>query len=387
VSDKENHENLTDHLVAELNEHLQSVENPAERKRVAGLLRQLAHLPLEHTRASVETSAALAAVSLRASIEFLRAAAPAAQILEPAELRAWGEIGRRVTMNDVEDGVSFFVRGVSEFAEVPVSARPFVFQVCSRLMTLSATAAAETFQRASQMAREIGDAEMLRSIYQIASEVARRSAKHSTEFLNATPDVIAKLAGGSQPPNDDLTRSAIDLTSQFAERAGGIAADAWAVIPKAIAGMDSQRALRLMRRASSFLERGGGTALNVLEAGGEIMRVLPECFDDWIDLLWAVAAHGNAGLVAFTRASPAFFQTLSGQSQIDRSTLARRIMVLTREVARVDAESALACLRSAARALRTVSVDQFENWARAGLISGDSRVRRSYYALETRSSN
>jgi nitric oxide reductase NorD protein len=60
---------------------------------------------------------------------------------------------------------------------------------------------------------------------------------------------------------------------------------------------------------------------------------------------------------------------------------------LTRDVARVDAESALACLRSAGKALRTVSIDQFESWARAGLISSDARVRRSYYALETRTSN
>src|SRR5207237_605116 len=50
-------------------------------------------------------------------------------------------------------------------------------------------------------------------------------------------------------------------------------------------------------------------------------------------------------------------------------------------------ESALACLRSSAKALQTVSIDQFESWARAGLVAGDTRARRSYYALETRSSN
>jgi hypothetical protein len=44
-------------------------------------------------------------------------------------------------------------------------------------------------------------------------------------------------------------------------------------------------------------------------------------------------------------------------------------------------------MRISAKALRTVSIDQFENWARAGLIVGDSRARRSYYSLETRSSN
>jgi len=92
-------------------------------------------------------------------------------------------------------------------------------------------------------------------------------------------------------------------------------------------------------------------------------------------------------LVAFVRASPTFFETISSQSHADRGALARRVMDLTRDVARVDAESALACLRSVGKALRSVSVDQFESWARAGLISGDARVRRSYYALETRTSN
>jgi hypothetical protein len=406
LSDETHSEDLTDNLAAELHEHLRSVDSPAERRTVAGLLRQISHLPLEHTRAAVETSAVIAAVSLRASIEFLRAAPGVARVLDPAELRAWGEIGRRLTMSDIETGVSFFVAGIGEFANVPAMARPFVFQVCSRQMTLSAPAAAETFQNASVLAKEIGDAEMLRSIYQIASEISRRSAKHSTEFLNATPVVIARLvhpdtpfrgglppadsefrAGGSPPLNNNLTRAAVELTSQFAERAGGIAADAWAAIPRAIERLDSESALKLMRRTASFLERGGGTALNVLESGGEILRILPECFDDWIDLLWTVAAHGNAGLVAFIRASPPFFDTVVGLRHSDRGALAHRVMTLTRDVARVDAESALACLRSAGKALRTVSIDQFESWARAGLISSDARVRRSYYALETRTSN
>ena len=43
--------------------------------------------------------------------------------------------------------------------------------------------------------------------------------------------------------------------------------------------------------------RGGAAALHILIAGGEILRTLPECFDEWIDMLWTVASHGNAGLV------------------------------------------------------------------------------------------
>jgi hypothetical protein len=362
---------------------------------MAGLLREISRLPLEQTRAALETSAAIAGVSLRASIEFLRAAPAVTQLLEPPELRAWGELGRRLTMSDVENGVSFFTAGIGEFRNVPAVARPFVFQVCARQMILSATTAAETFRQAPLLAEKIGDSELLRSIYEVAAEISRRSAKHSADFLNTAPVVVERLRKhpsatfpNSSEPASDVTRAAIELASAFAERAGGIAADAWAAIPGAIERLEADQILKLTRRAASFLERGGAAALHLLIAGGEILRTLPECFDDWIDLLWSVASHGNAGLVAFVRSSPAFFQTIAAQKDHPSAVaLARRVIALTSEVARVDSEAALACLRSSAKALHTVSIEQFESWARAGLIAGDTRARRSYYALETRSSN
>src|SRR5260370_25056762 len=268
-------------------------------------------------------------------------------------------------------------------------------------MMLSATTAVETFRGAATLAANTTGPESLRSVYEVAAEISRRSAKHSADFLNATPTVMARLQESSRrprfsgrplnkedEPRNDCTRAAIDLTAAFAERAGGIAADAWASLPEALAGLEAESALKLMRRATSFLERGGAAPLNVLIAGGEILRALPESFDDWIDLLWSVASHGNAGLVAFVRASPAFFESISNTAASpDAAALARRVIALTRDVARVDSEAALACLRSSSRALHTVSIEQFENWARAGLIAGESRARRSYYALETRGSN
>ncbi len=396
MSDEIKNDNLTESLGEEIDQRLRSVKNPTERRTLAGLLREISRLPLEHTRAALETSAAIARVSLRASIEFLRAVPGVAQVLEAAELRAWGELGRRLTVNEVEDGVSFFVAGLAEFDKVPPAARPFVFQVCSRQMTLSAKVAAETFRNAPALAEQVNDAQLLRSIYEIAAEISRRSAKHSADFLNATPVVVTRLINldVNDPPADaggtDLitTHAAIALASAFAERAGGIAADAWAALPQATDRLAVDQALKLMRRATSFLERGGAAALHLLISGGETLRTLPECFDDWIDLLWAVASHGNAGLVAFIRSSPAFFQTLASTKDHESAIeLARRVIALTREVALVDSEAALACLRSSAKALHTVSIEQFEAWARAGLIAGDTRARRSYYALETRSSN
>ena len=414
MSDETQQHDPADQLSEELDERLRSVKNPAERRTITNLLREIGTLPLDHTRAALETSAAIAGVSLRASIEFLRAAPHAARIMDPAELRAWGELGRRLTMAETEDGVSFFSAGVADFESVPQSARPFVLQVCSRQMILSAGTAVETFRKAHVLAEEVKRPEILRSIYEVGAEISRRSAKHSADFLNAAPMVIDRLSraepaffsGGLPPaeseseagispplnsesePTADVISAAIELTAAFAERAGGIAADAWAGLPDALAGLDTKQALMLMRRATSFLERGGAAALNALIAGGEILRALPECFDEWIDLLWSVASHGNAGLVAFIRSSPAFFQSISKQAaRKDASALARRVIALTRDVARVDSEAALACLRSSAKALRTVSIEQFENWARAGLVTGDTRARRSYYALETRGSN
>ena len=372
---------------SEIDERLRSVKSPSERRTIARLLRDLSGLPLEQTRAALETSAAVAAVSLRASIEFLRAAPKVAATLEAAELRAWGELGRRLTMNDVETGISFFTAGANEFANVPPAVRPFVFQVCSRQMILSAGTAAETFAKAPQFAAAISDEYVLRSVYEVAATIARRSAKHSSEFLEATPGVVARLAKANEE-NAEPIQTAIELVRAFAEHAGGIAADAWSSLPAAVERLDQEQLLRLMRRSINFLERGGAAALHLLIAGGEILRTLPECFDDWIELLWTIAAHGNAGLVAFIRSSPRFFHLITARNDHQQAVVvAQRVIALTREVGRVDSEAALACLRSSARALHTVSIEQFEMWARAGLVSGDTRMRRSYYALETRTSN
>src|SRR5712664_1513022 len=192
-------ESIDDQLGEEIDARLRSVKNPTERRTLAGLLRGISHLPLEHTRAALETSAAIAAVSLRASIEFLRAAPGVAKVLEPTELRAWGELGRRLAMSEVENGVGFYTSALGEFTRVPPAARPFVFQVCSRQMILSAATAAETFRGAALLAAKIKDGDLLRSIYEVAAEISRRSAKHSADFLNVTPSVISALHQENKP--------------------------------------------------------------------------------------------------------------------------------------------------------------------------------------------
>jgi hypothetical protein len=63
-------------------------------------------------------------------------------------------------------------------------------------MILSAATASETFRNAASLAAAVGDAQLLRAIYEVAATISRRSAKHSAEFLNATPNVVAALREG-----------------------------------------------------------------------------------------------------------------------------------------------------------------------------------------------
>src|SRR5688572_6330282 len=89
--------------------------------------------------------------------------------------------------------------------------------------------------------------------------------------------------------------------------------------------------------------------------------------------------------------SPRFLKLLTESAVRSEAVgLSRRVLALTKEIAAVDGESALACFRSSSRALRSVSIEQFEAWARRGLSSGrsgsDARARRSYFSLETRGS-
>lgn len=371
-------------------DRLRSVKSVTERRTLAGLARELSRLPVDAARAALETSAAIAGVSLRASMEFLRAAPRAASVLEADELRAWGEMGRRLAMGDAETAIAFFAAGVEAMDRVPGEARPLIFQICTRQMTLSSSVAMETFRRAPLLAEIFSDAALLSSVLAVAAEISRRSAKHSADFLGMTPRVIERL-GQFQDAQDSVARAAVSLASAFAARAGGIAADAWAALPAALTGLGPESATLLLERAGNFLERGGGAALHVLVAGGEILRTVPEAFAAWIDLLWTLTDHGNAALVAFVRSSPALFASLAGDAKHEHAVeLAMRVIAVTQKVARVDGEAALACFRSSPKALRTVSIEQFEQWALDGLADergGDVRARRSYYALETRRSN
>jgi hypothetical protein len=165
----------------------------AERQSFLELTRSIAGLPLDQAAAVVETSAAIASISLRAGIEFLRAAPAAAQILQSAELRSWGEMGRRLAMTDYESAANFFARGVEELSTVSAELRPAIFVLSTRQMILSPLVGRETLHSLPALINEINDDEFAGSVIDVATEIARRSAKHSAEFLHASTAVWREL--------------------------------------------------------------------------------------------------------------------------------------------------------------------------------------------------
>ena len=72
-------------------------------------------------------SAALAAVSLKVSREFVEAVPKAAKILSADDLRDWAEMGRKVAMANADLGVDYFAKGVNSLRKIPAKSRSMIF--------------------------------------------------------------------------------------------------------------------------------------------------------------------------------------------------------------------------------------------------------------------
>ncbi len=360
-----------------------------EKPTLTGLARRLGQLPADKKRAALETSAALAGVSLRVSREFVEAVPKAAKVLSADDLRNWGEFGRRLAMGNADGGVKFFADGVEALKKIPKAARASVFQVCSRQLVLSSSIALETFHLIPTIAADLPDKKLLTNILDLAFEIAGRSAKHSADFLDHTPAVARALEqfGDDSPV---VAEAALTLATDFANRTGGLTADLWQELPKALADLTAPNAVALMQTSAEFLEFGGSVTLHFIASGSKVLTLSERAFDDWRALAREIARHGNAVLIAFLRATPKLFDRLAGsKSRLEPDTVSR-VLHLTKRIAETDAESALAAFKSSATALQKVSVNQFEQWVENGLSENadeSAKSRRSYFALETRASN
>lgn len=365
-----------------------SGSNDEARPTLTGIARGLNNLPSEKKRAALEVSAALAAVSLKVSREFVEAVPAAAELLSAEDIRQWGELGRRMAMGSADIGVKFFAAGVQPLSKLPAGARRDFFEVCKRQLVLSSSIALETFQALPKIAARVKDPQIMAEALRLSVEIAQRSAKHSSEFLAKTPGVAASLErfGEDKPA---VAEALVELAQQFAGRTGGMTADLWASVPTSLEKLTAAQAIQLFSRATAFLDHGGSVTLHFISSGSDALQFDAVVFDEWSELGKVIAASGNAVLISFLRSSPTFFDRAARRRE-QTSTDLSRILRLIGKIAESDAESALAAFRSSAFSLDKVSADQFGSWIDAGLeefLDGSSRSRRSYFALETRVSN
>lgn len=405
----------TKSLERALRERLDALPNTSERRTFAGLTRELRGVPADCARAALEVSATLAStVGFRFSLDFLKVAPAAARVLTADELRQWGEMGRRLALDRGANGAEFLGAGVGHLQIHSAEARRLLFALCARQMRLSIGIARETFEQAGTLATQVTGDDRLARIYEVALEISRRSAKHSADFLIATPHAVASLnalrreavdvndaiaANVAADANEDsIVDVGITCAHRFAVRAGGVAAEMWAALPGALEGLRVADAREMFRLAEIVLERGGAAALAAMVAAGTTLRRAPAAFPAWADLLMLMGNAGTTNLVQFARSTPEFFrQPLDAAREVSNAHLTRRVIEMAGEVARVDVDAALACFRSAPQALQATSIEQFERWAQEGLAGANAsdetseraprvdpaRVRRSYFALET----
>src|SRR5690606_18718799 len=202
-----------------------------------------------------------------------------------------------------------------------------------RQLVLSSSIALETYELVPQLAEEVESRELLIDILKLASDIARRSAKHSYDLLKRSLPVVKAIESFGDE-RETVAAAVISLAHSFANRTGGMTADLWSSLPAALEGLDGQRAVALANRAADQLDHGGSVTLHFVGAGGEVLRLMPEVFDDWCGVLAKIASGGNAVLIAFLRASPKFFNrvsriTLDGAEDGSvKSRAVRRILAL-----------------------------------------------------------
>jgi len=355
-------------------------------KSFAEIAKGLSRLPSEHKQIAWDIGMSLATVSLKVGREFIEVVSDVAQVLSPEDLKLWAEIGRRLTISNVEAGVKFFSQGINDFVSVPDDSRSLAFQICLRQMVLSSNIALDTYREIPKLREELQDDEFFKQILKIASEVAQRSAKHSSDLLKSTPKLAKVLRKFDSSSVEDAV---IALASAFVARTGGMTAELWASLPENLEGLSAEKAVKLTKKAIEFLEYGGNVTLHFLSAGSKVLQYNFEVFEDWCNLIHKQAKHGNALLIAFLRSSPSFFSSIHlNKRKSGTNELLKKVLHLIEKVAEVDAESALAVFRSSPKALRQVSIAQFEDWVFAGLEQfSSSKARRSFFALETKQSN
>ena len=354
------------------------------------LARRLGVLPYERVLLTTDIGIALATTNLRGAVEMLKAAPEVSRLIAAADMRVWGEIGKRLSATSVESAMGFFLTSASTLSSMDEEMRSPVLRLVNKQAALSASTAIDTFRSAPFIIASIADNESVAQMLTICLELARHSVKHSNDLLLAAPQVLAQIKANDKENDDSLLRRALALTSSFAFRSGGTAAEFFTELPSVFGSAAHESIEKLFDITESYLDRSGGVALQYFKAASRVLTIAGiQSFERWTTLAKRVALQGNAASYHFMKQSPQIIAELATRISPQRRAAAiSAVLEVVEEIAEKNTVAAVECFKASPIALRAASLGQFREWARRGIEKNTDNSRRvqAYYALESKAS-
>ena len=372
-------------LKTKLRKHLKGVAGSS----LENLFNRIGVLPYERMLLITDISVTLAATNLRAAVEMLKAAPDVSRLIEAGDMRVWGEIGKRLSATSVETTIDFFQASAGILQDVVEDMRSPVLRLVNKQAALSANTAVECFKSAPRIINSINDHETVAQILTICLELARHSVKHSNDLFMSAPQVVSRLEANS-PENRGLVERALSLTSAFAFRSGGTAAEFFVELPIVASSSDIESLEKLFNNTEEYLDRSGGVALQYFKAASRVLTIAGhESFERWSEMARRVAQQGNAASYHFMKASPQIISDLAARAGANRrARVVASVLEIVEKIAERNTMAAVECFKTSPVALAAASLGQFREWAERGLatIAGNPRRVQAYYGLESKAS-
>jgi nitric oxide reductase NorD protein len=371
----------------EVKKHLKRHLRGVASSTLEGLVKRLGSLPYDRLLLTTDISVSLASINLRAAVEMLRAAPEVSRLIDAGDTRVWGEIGKRLSATSAESAIGFFQSSTATLSSIADDMRSPVLRLVNKQAALSANTAIESFDSSPRIINAISNHDCAAQILTICLELARHSVKHSNDLLLAAPQVISQLEAAG---NMTVVQRALSLTSSFAFRSGGTAAEFFGELPSVVAAAEPEAVERLFAITETYLDRSGGVALQYFKAASRVLTVAGTAsFEQWTALAKRVALQGNAASYHFMKQSPQIVAELAARfGPQRRGKVVAAVLEVVEEIAEHNTMAAVECFKASPLALRAASLGQFRDWARRGLQKGTDSSRRTqaYYSLESKAS-
>jgi nitric oxide reductase NorD protein len=352
------------------------------------LVKRILGLPYDRVALTTDIGGALASINLRAAVEMFRAAPEVSRLIDSSDMRVWGEIGKRLSATSADSAMTFFQTSAELLQQLNEDMRSPVLRLVNKQAALSANTALESFRSAPSIISSIHDPECAAHVLTICLELSRHSVKHSNDLFLIAPQVVSRIEAAG-PNASFLLKRGLALTSLFAFRSGGTAAEFFSEIPAIIGAASESTLSDLFQVTESYLDRSGGVALQYFKAASRALTVAgEESFARWTALAKRVALQGNAASYHFMKQSPAIISELVALVRPERrAQVVDAVLEIVEELADRSISAAVECFKASPLALRAASLGQFRDWARRGIDSTDNARRiQAYYALESKAS-